>query len=281
MGLSRQGRLAGCLLLAVSWASLVPDAFAADAVGVLQRAHVWGRFGTGSWRQVRIVTEIFDPDGNSTNSSTTDNITTLEEITPERVALKVEVTVEVAGQKFPSQPQIIRQGYAGEGVGQTVSIKPLPGVIMMIGDRQIACEAEQIEILGGQSKEVSLISFSPRLTPCILRRKSIVSDAASGKTTHEALSEVIKLDESYPVFGQFKAAYRVQLVQKNDRGTTTTLSVHVPEIPGEVVQQSSEKVDSQGRLERRSKMELVGYGVNPDEFRDSGGRRKRRAKRGR
>lgn len=281
MRLRRQGRLVVGLLLAVSWAGSAAHSFGAETLGILQQAHVWGRFGKGSWRQVRIVTEIFDPDGNSTNSSTTDNTTTLEEITPERVALKVEVTVEVAGQKFPSQPQIVRQGYAGEGVGQTVSIKPLPGTTMQIGDRQIACEAEQIEILGGQTKEVSLISYSPRLTPCILRRKIIVSDAASGKTTHEALSEVIKLDERYPLFGQFKSAYRVQLVQKNDRGTTTTLSVHVPEIPGEIVQQSSEKVDSQGRLERRSKMELVGYGINTDDSRDSGGRRKRRAKRGR
>ncbi len=275
-------RFAGCLLWA--WVSINVSSvgFCADDLGVLKQAHAWGRFGKGSWRQVRIVTENFDPDGKLIDSSTTDNTTTVEEITPEKVTLKVEVTVEVAGQRFPSQPQIIRQGYAGESVGQTVSIKPLKAETVTVSGREIACETEQIEILGGSNKEVSLIHYSSRSTPRILRRRSTTFDVAKGKPTQESLSEVVKLNESYPVLGQPKRAYRVQLVQKNDRGTTTTRSVHVPDVPGEVVHQTSEKLDSEGRMERRSKLELVAYGVELDDsFRDVGGRRARRSKRAR
>ena len=83
-------------------------------------------------------------------------------------------------------------------------------------------------------------------------------------------------------FDAKRAASCFQL-KTSDRGTTTTISVHVPEVPGEVVRQTSEKMDASGRLERRSNLELVGYGVeSEDSFREPAGRRSRRAaKRGR
>jgi len=269
------------VIWAVAWAALATVALAADEKALLRQAHAWGRFPQGAWRQVRIVTESFDGDGHLTDASTTDNTTKIEEISPERIALKVEVTVEFAGQQFPSQPQIIRQGYAGEGVGQSVSITPVRKESIVIGGRELACRTEQVEIIGGQSKEVSLISYSRQPAPRILKRRTTTSDLASGKTMHEAISEVTKLDETYTVLGEPKRAYRVRLVQKNDRGTTTTNSVHVPEIPGEVVHQSYEKMDSGGRLERRTTLELISYGVDQDDTHRDAGRRKRRAKRAR
>jgi len=69
--------LAGICVLA--WAALGLNAAAAEdaATEVLQRAHAWARFGEGSWRHVRILTETFDEEGNVTSSSVTDNVTTL------------------------------------------------------------------------------------------------------------------------------------------------------------------------------------------------------------
>jgi hypothetical protein len=53
-------------------------------------------------------------------------------------------------------------------------------------------------------------------------------------------------------------------------------------VPGEVVSESSKKVDTQGRLVRRSTLELVAYGAEGDESsRDLGARRNRRYKRAR
>ena len=249
---------------------------------LLQQSHAWGRFGKGSWRQVRILTESFDEHGALTNSSTTNNKTTIEEVTPERVTLKIEVNVEIAGQKFPSQPQIIKQGYAGENVGQSVSIKPLSKEVLVVDDHEIPCETQQIEILGGASKEVSLISYTPRLTPAILKRKTTTTEVASARTTQEAVSEVYALDMPFEVLGEIKSAFSVKLVQKNDHGTTTTWSVHVREVPGEVVLHSSKKLDGQGRLVKRSTLELVAYGEDGDDsLRDGGRGRKRRYKRAR
>lgn len=270
------------LLAAFGTLDVAVPAPCADETAILQQAHAWGRFGKGSWRRVRIVTESFDEDGNLTNSSTTDNKTSLEEVTQERVTLKVEVTVEIGGQRLLSPQQIIKQGYAGENVGQTVSIKPLQPELVTIAGREIRCETQEIEILGGTNKEVSQICYSPQLTPQILKRKSTLSDAASGKTTQEAMTEVYVLDKRLRVLGEEKTGFSVRQVQKNDRGSTTTVSDHVYEIPGEVVSHSSKKLDSQGRLVRRSTLELVAYGVEEDATQREPARgRTRRHKRGR
>ncbi len=275
--------LATWALAVLGWASLAAAAPPADDVPILQQAHAWGRFGKGSWRQVRIVTENFGEDGKLANSSTTDNKTTLIDATPDRVTLKVEVTVEIAGQRIPSPPQIIKQGYAGESAGQTVSIKPLRPELLLVDGRRVRCETQQIEITSGVDKEVTLISYAPRMTPPILKRKTTMSDAASGMTTQEIVTEAYALDKRIKVLDEptERSAYRVRQVLKSDRGSTTTWSVHVYEIPGEVVTHSSNKLDPQGKLVRRSTLELVGYGVEEDDAPDPAHGRKRRHKRSR
>lgn len=254
----------GLLILLGSSVVLTPGAAtAAEHNAMLQQAHAWARFGKGAWRQVRILTQNFDEQGAATDSSLTDNKTTVIDVTPDRVTLQVEVTVEVAGQRFPSQPQIIMQGYAGETIGDTQAAKSLDPETLSIDGREIRCENQQIEIAGGVTREVNLITFAPDHRPAILRRKSSLSDAAGNKLMQEVTSEVKALDMSRRVLdeGTPKAAYLVRLEQKNDRGTTITWSWHVPEVPGEIVDQCSQKADAAGHLVRRTMLELVGYGT--------------------
>jgi hypothetical protein len=285
-GIVRGSRLAAWCLVSAGALVWLPAAGGAEISDVLQRAHAWGRFGMGSWRHVRIVTENFDAQGNVTSSSVTDNRTTLVDVAPDGVTLKVEVTIEVGGQKFPSPPQIVHQGYAGEAVGQTVSVKSVDGETLTVDGREIACEAQEIEILGGGNKEIVHISYSPGTTPAVLKRTSTTSDAASGKTTQEAVAEVFALDKRLKVLSEplQRRGFRMRHVLKTDRGTTTTWSDNVPEVPGEMVAQSSQKFDDQGRLLRRTTLSLVGYGAHDsddgDDYRDLS-RRKRRHRRGR
>ncbi len=252
------------LILLGSVALLAPAAVAAEHDAMLQQAHVWARFGKGAWRQVRILTQNFDEQGQVTDSSLTDNKTTVVDVTSDRVTLQVEVTVEVAGQRFPSQPQIIMQGYAGETIGDTQAVKSLDPETLSIDGRQIRCENQQVEIAGGVTREVNLITFSPDHHPAILRRKSTLSDAAGNKLMQEVTSEVKALDMSRRVLDEDapKAAHLVRLEQKNDRGSTITWSWHVPEVPGEVVDECSQKTDAAGHLVRRTTLELVGYGLS-------------------
>jgi hypothetical protein len=272
----------------VGWASLAAVAGvvpAAERDALLQQGHAWARFGKGAWREVRIVTQSFDDDDRPTEASITDNKTTVEEGAPDRVTLKVEVTVEVAGQRFPSEPQLVTQGYAGETAGQTVSVKTLSPETVTIDGEKVHCETQQIEIVGGVTRELSLISFAEDRFPAILRRKSTMRDAAGTKTVQEATSEVKAVHMARRILGERQAreAYLVKVEQKNERGVTTTWSWHVPDVPGEIVDQSSKKLDNQGRLVRRTTLELVGYGTGEvsghDSLPDSGPRRTRRRNR--
>jgi hypothetical protein len=253
-----------------------------EETSLFQQAHAWGRFTKGAWRQVRIVTENFDEHGKLANASTTDNTTTVQDASADQVVLKVEVTVEIAGKRLPSQPQVVKQGYAGENVGQSVSIKTLPAETLVVDGRTIRCEIRQVEIQGGASKEVSLIHYSPQVTPPILRRTSTISDAATAKTTQEVVSEVKALDMSLPVLEEigFKTAYLVRQEQRNDRGRTMTWAWHVPDVPGEIVASSAKKFDAQGRLTRQTTLQLVAYGNGTDDpAAGAGNRRARRHRR--
>src|SRR5215468_6421002 len=105
-------------LLAIGWLLLTlgltaSTAVAADEGGddaMLRQAHAWARFGRGAWRQARIVTENFDDDGKLASSSVTDNRTMVEDVSAGRVTLRIEATIEIAGQKVPAQPQVVKQG---------------------------------------------------------------------------------------------------------------------------------------------------------------------------
>ena len=249
---------------------------------VLSETHAWARFGKGAWREVRIVTENFDDAGKITNSSVTINKTSVDEVTPDRITLKVENTLEVAGQRIASPVQIIKQGFAGEQVGQTVAVKKVEGTPVLIDGKEVPCETRQIEILGGTTKEVNLISYSPTPRPIVLRRRNTTSDVATSNVTQESTSDVVALDLPLRVLDDIKTAYLVRQVHRSDRSTTTTWSFHVVDVPGEIVSQSSKKLEAQGKVVRRSTLELVGYGSGlADSYQDALRGRRGRHKRGR
>src|SRR4051812_45773010 len=75
--------------------------------------HVWGHFGSGTWKQVRIVTESLGDRGDVIDTTTTDTKTTLVRADLRHVTLRIEATVDVAGKRFQSQPQIVEYGYFG------------------------------------------------------------------------------------------------------------------------------------------------------------------------
>ena len=226
------------------------------------------------------MTENFDNDGKLANTSVSLNKTTVDEITPDRVTLKIESTLEVAGQRIASPAQQIKQGYAGEQVGQSVSVTKAQGVPVVVDGLEIPCETRQVEILGGATKEVNLISFTSQSKPKVLRRRSTTSDVASSNVTQEATSDVVALDLPLRVLDETKTAYLVRQVHRSDRSTTTTWSFQVDDVPGEVVSHSSKKLDAQGKVVRRSTLELVGYGdETADSYSDGVRARARRHKR--
>ena len=117
--------------------------------------------------------------------------------------------------------------------------------------------------------------YSLTTAPYSLRLESITTDLQSGAKVSETEWQVTTLEMPARVLRQVKNAVRVQSVYKHSKGTTTTLAVLSPDVPGGIVCHNAKEQDGNGRLVRRSTLELVAYGLEPDEGRGGFWRRGR------
>lgn len=251
-----------CLsLLAIGLATVAWAAAGVAAEQLVPREHhPWGRFKTGSWKQVRVVTETLDAQGKVTGVSKTDTKSTLIEMDESGYTLEIEVTSEVAGKRFRAQPQDVTQGFNGETAGQRlVSITRLgPGTINVSG-REIASDRRQLIVNGGDQKRTTTIHYCSDVEPYILKRETSTTDAAGQATLSQNLVEVVAVDMPLQVLDKLKTVSHVKTIGTRPGGKTITLETHCLDVPGTVVAHTSKELDETGRAIRRSTLELVAY----------------------
>jgi len=232
----------------------------------LRTYHPWGCFNEGSWAKVRIVTETFDEAGQVTNTTSIETKTTLSRLEIDGVALMLENVVDVAGKRLASQQQTVKLGFSGEQIGQNVVVKNLGVAKLLIAGRQIPCKMQELEVVADGRRRVTLVHYSDDLIPHILRRRSVLSDLNAGESsTQETTVEVVALDTPVSVLGENRTGSKFKIVQKTDRGSTVTESTNAAGIPGELVAHQSTSLDADGRLLRRSKLQLIGFHIAPDD----------------
>ena len=236
----------------------------ADENGLAPRFHPWGRFEPGTWKTVRVVTETLNEQGQVVSTSKTDTKTTLLSIDSGGVTLEVETCVEVAGKRFQSDPQIVKQGFHGETMGPSPKVEePVDGELM-IENRKIPCKVQELTIDGPSGKTTVTLYYSPTMPPYVLKRVSLTIDPEGKTTVSETNTDVFALDMPARVQDETRSGAYVRTVHKNANAMVTTLGVVSPEVPGGVVSQSSKEVDKNGQLVRRSTLELLDYSADPD-----------------
>ncbi len=221
--------------------------------------HPWGRFEPGAWKLVRVVTETFDEQGNTTGTSITETRTTLKEVGDKGVVLQVDVAVEIAGKRICAQPQTVRQAYHGEADESSVQITDLGMGKLAIEGREISCQIEQVESVGTHAKTLTRMHWNACAVPCTLKRESTMTDLKSGEVLSQSTVEVVALDMPCRVVDEIKSTAHLKTVVRHSQGTTTTLSVTSTDIPGGVIRHTAKEVDENGRLLRRSELELIDY----------------------
>jgi hypothetical protein len=226
---------------------------------------VWARFQPGAWKKVRVTTETLDEAGTVTGTSITDNVSVLEDITDRAYHLRVEVTVEVAGKRFDAEPQYIVQGYYGEGEGESFVVKPGAASTVSIEERRIHCQTFTVEVTEEDKKRVSKIYYAATVEPYLLRKDSITTDPTGKNTLFETNETVVAIDMPCKVLNDIKTTSVIKTVRKNSKGTTVTLAVYASGVPGGVVSHTSKELDANGRLLRRSTLELVDYGLEGEQ----------------
>jgi hypothetical protein len=228
--------------------------------------NVWGRFDPGTWKKVRIVTETINDRGAVVEQSTTETRTTLLRADTHRLALKIEATVEVAGKRFESPPQVVEYGYYGESPNDRSETKLLGSEQLVIEGRQVPCRIQQVVATSGQQQQVTKMYLSDDVEPFVLKRETTVIQE-DGKTGSDfkTEAEVTAVDRPYYLLHENKRVAFERTIQRTSRGTNITFDWTCADVPGGIVARTSEELDGHDHVVRRSRLELVDYHVVDDD----------------
>jgi len=243
---------------------LCPVAGPAQIVGVAPQHHPWGSFKPGAWKLVRVVTETLDDKGQVVSTSITETKTTLVQVTADSVTLKVAVCVEVAGKRFDPDPQTVKQGLHGEMIGQELKFNEAGTAQAIIERQKVPCKVMQIQYAGPNSKTVTKLYYSPTVAPYVLKRESVSTDLEGKNILSEKSVGVIARNMPCKVLAEIKSTSFVKAVQKHSKGTVITWAWTSTDVPGGIIGHSSKELDKAGRLIRRSTLELLDYGSEPE-----------------
>jgi hypothetical protein len=222
--------------------------------------HPWGRFPVGSWKSVRVVTETLDDKGQVAGITRSETRTTLITSDDHSYSLRIESTVEVAGKKFTSQPQVVRHGYYGEPAGQSVVVKKIGTKDLQNDGRTVTSDVRQATFESDGVKRTSTIHYVSNMSPYQLRRET-VSEAATPDQRSTTLVETVALEMPQKVHGQVRPAAILKTTRNSPQGTKVTVEVHCDDVPGGVVSHSATESDPNSRVVRRSTLELIDYNI--------------------
>lgn len=224
--------------------------------------HPWGRCAPGSWSRVRILSETISPDGDKIASATT-RTTTLESVDAAGYTLRVETAVEIADNPVETAPQTLRLSFDDLPLSEAEHIHRAvlgPGSVEVEGT-PVRVTIHQIEWTRPASKTVIKRFYSPEATPHVLKYESTTTDPKNDAALSQTVSQVIARDIPYPLGGEMHSVALVSETHKHGGGSIRRLSLHDPTVPGGLMGESTKEVDADGRLTRRSTLELVEFGA--------------------
>lgn len=226
--------------------------------------NAWARFGVGSWKLVRVHSEILKNNGDVESVSTTETKTTLIEADNESYTLKVEVTVEVAGKRLRAEPKYVTYGLNGELEGQDVTVKQLGADELEINGRTYPTSVEQIVISGESTTSISTVHYSGEVPAHVLKRRTKVIDNETAAHNYETRVDVVAVQMPQIVLDEIKSASYVKTVESRADGSRKiTLEVHCTEVPGGIVSYASRQFAADGVVSQRTTLELVAYESKP------------------
>lgn len=252
-----QTRLLPSLLFA---AALAASPAWAQEPAVLRQQHPWARFPVGSWKSVRVTSETLDANGLVVNVIRTETRTKLVAADEQGYSLLIESTVDVAGKRFASQPQMVKHGYYGESAGQQVTVKKLADEELVIDGRPVKSEVRQATFEADGGTRTSKIYTSSRISPYQIRRET-TTDGVPEEQAVKTTVETVAIGLPQKVLNEIHPAAYVKTTRTSPQGTKVTLEVHCDNVPGGVVSHSASDTDTNGKTVRRSTLELIDFTI--------------------
>lgn len=251
------------------WLAMVGALAAAAAVaqedeepenpGLRPEQHAWARFAPGAWKRVRIITETLDPEGRVQSRAVQETTTRLDKFENGFVTLRSEGVTDVGGTSLPIAVQTIVQGLSGQPAEGDVKLRAMPEGAVTIEDAPIDCRVEQLEVVTPEHRTVTTNYYSD-YAPYLLRSESSTTALEGGGLSTHTTMDVTALDLPYRVGDRLRSTSVLRMLHKHAKGSTLTLARSAQDIPGGIVAYSSRERDAQGRVVRRSTLELVDFG---------------------
>lgn len=236
--------------------------------------HWWGPCAVGSWKKVRVITDILDAKGNVTSTTKSVTTTTLMKTDRRDYVLRMAVEMQLGEKRFVAEPRTVQRNFffgdnqkarfvqTGRTTTLTINGHVIPGTI-----REVTLNSEK-------GKRVSTVHYSANHAPYIFQRKTTALNL-TGQVLYTTEVAVKEYGIAHKILGESKQVCHIKTVHNQDQLTTTTNEVYCADVPGGVISHTSQAVNKAGKVVRRSTLELIDYGVAGKSI---GGRRTGRRK---
>jgi len=246
--------------LAICFLAVACPLAAAQAPILNRDFSAWTRFERGAWKKVRITTETLGKNEEVMGTSITEKTVVLEDASDHHYQLHVQASVEVAGKKLEAEPQRLERGPFEDISGQPTVTKRDEAANVQIDERTFDCDVYDIVVNGKERKQTTTIYYAPDGKPHLLRRESIVTDPAGKTVLYRTEERVTAIEMPAKVDDKLLSTWYVKTIRRDPRGRTITIEARSDEVPGGVVAHSAKELDTNGKLIRRSTLELLEYG---------------------
>jgi len=230
--------------------------------------HGWGRCKPGSWKTVRVISDMLDSQGNVTSTTKTETTTTLVGKKGDSYTLEVEVTVEIGDRRITSKPKQIIRSFKVNGDGK-ISLKR-QGRAENLDFNGTSIEVDKLEVTlrSEIGRRQSVVLVSKEVAPFIFRRTTVLYDKQN-VPLYRTLVTVEEHGLAHKVLGETKTVCHLKTVHTQNKKMTTTDETYCADVPGGIIAHRSFETNEAGKVTRRSTLQLIDYGTK-----DNSGRRK-------
>ena len=252
-------------------AYMISIAIASNAIAqewVMSRDHhSWGRFSKGSWKQVRVLTDVLNEDGEVTSTSKVETTSQIIDRLGDTFALEIDVKTIVGERAFESPTQKVKREYQGKGK-ITIS-PPIERTTLEISGTTIQLEIRDVTLVSKDGRRVSQVYYSPDLAPFIFRRTTTAYDSENN-LRYETTVTVEEYGIAHKVVGETHRVAKIKTVHNQNGTQRVTEELFSEKIPGGIISHTSTDVDLKTkRITKRSKLEIIDFAVG-----NNGGKRK-------
>jgi hypothetical protein len=191
-------------------------------------------------------------------NSVSETRSTLADANDSAVTLHVQASLEIGGKKFDGAPQTLREPLVGESSDNS-SVVDLGEESILVQGRPYRCNVQQTESVVDGRKRTVKTWLAPHVAPYVLRKLTTTRNPATNQIVSETQMDVVSLSVERRILARLRPVAEVRIVERHDRGQTRAQAYCCPEVPGGIVSQTAEEFDAEGKLLRRTNIELVDF----------------------